>query len=139
MAHLAYERNDDVIVMKGFKFARGRVPAAACLATLALANEQAAMLVAQVSQLFVRHCCRQSLPCVQRDSGCGSLILVLLDQCLHRMSSTQGPLAAAHWTRQLQRLLTCWMQCCIMHCSRLAPAVKLGESSPCSSTRAKKV
>ena len=76
VAHLAYERNDDVIVMKGFKFAQGRVPAAACLATLALANEQAAMLVAQVSQLSVRHCCRQSLPCVQRDNGCGSLILV---------------------------------------------------------------
>ena len=49
IAHLAYERNDDVIVMKGFKFARGRVPAAACLATLALANDQAAILIAQVS------------------------------------------------------------------------------------------
>ena len=48
MAHLAYERNDDVIVMKGFKFARGRIPAAACLASLALANHQAAMLITQV-------------------------------------------------------------------------------------------
>ena len=48
MAHLAYERNDDVIVMKGYKFAWGRVPAASCLACLALANEQAASFIAQV-------------------------------------------------------------------------------------------
>ena len=48
MAHLAYERNDDVIVLKGYKFARGRIPAASCLACLALANEQAAAFIVQV-------------------------------------------------------------------------------------------
>ena len=48
MAHLAYERNADVIVMKGYKFAWGRIPAASCLACLALANEQAASFIAQV-------------------------------------------------------------------------------------------
>ena len=54
VAHLAYERNADVIVMKGYKFAWGRIPAASCLACLALANEQAASFIAQVGLSWSR-------------------------------------------------------------------------------------
>ena len=36
--HLAYERGEDVIVMKGYKFAKAKTAAAAVLGCLALAN-----------------------------------------------------------------------------------------------------
>ena len=49
VAHLAYERNEDVIVMKGYKFARAKVASAAALACMALAHERAGALILQVS------------------------------------------------------------------------------------------
>lgn len=48
VAHLAYERNEDVIVMKGYKFARAKIAAAAALACMALASEDAATIISQV-------------------------------------------------------------------------------------------
>ena len=47
--HLAYERGEDVIVMKGYKFAKAKTAAAATLGCLALANSAVATQLVQVS------------------------------------------------------------------------------------------
>ena len=49
--HLAYERGEDVIVMKGYKFAKAKTAAAAVLGCLALANPA-------VADQLVKVCCR---------------------------------------------------------------------------------
>ena len=49
MHHLAYERGEDVIVMKGYKFAKAKTAAAATLGCLALANPAVAAQLVQVS------------------------------------------------------------------------------------------
>lgn len=46
--HLAYERGEDVIVMKGYKFAKAKTAAAAILGCLALANPTVAAYLVQV-------------------------------------------------------------------------------------------
>ncbi len=46
--HLAYERGEDVIVMKGYKFAKAKTAAAATLGCLALANSAVATQLVQV-------------------------------------------------------------------------------------------
>ena len=46
--HLAYERGEDVIVMKGYKFAKAKTAAAAILGCLALANPTLAAYLVQV-------------------------------------------------------------------------------------------
>ncbi len=48
MHHLAYERGEDVIVMKGYKFAKAKTAAAATLGCLALANSAVATQLVQV-------------------------------------------------------------------------------------------
>lgn len=48
--HLAYERGEDVIVMKGYKFAKAKTAAAATLGCLALANPAVASYLVQVAQ-----------------------------------------------------------------------------------------
>ena len=48
VAHLAYERNEDVIVMKGYKFARAKVAAAAAFGCMALVDERVASFAIQV-------------------------------------------------------------------------------------------
>ena len=40
VAHLAYERSQDVIVMKGYKFARAKVAATAALGIVSLLDPQ---------------------------------------------------------------------------------------------------
>lgn len=55
--HLAYERGEDVIVMKGYKFAKAKTAAAATLGCLALADSTVAAYLVQVSpQLYFRLC-----------------------------------------------------------------------------------
>lgn len=46
--HLSYERGEDVIVMKGYKFAKAKTAAAATLGCLALANPTVAAYLVQV-------------------------------------------------------------------------------------------
>ena len=46
--HLAYERGEDVIVMKGYKFAKAKTAAAATLGCLALANSAVATQLVRV-------------------------------------------------------------------------------------------
>lgn len=46
--HLAYERGEDVIVMKGYKFAKAKTAAAATLGCLALASSAVATQLVQV-------------------------------------------------------------------------------------------
>ena len=46
--HLAYERGEDVIVMKGYKFAKAKTAAAATLGCMALANSAVATQLVQV-------------------------------------------------------------------------------------------
>ena len=46
--HLAYERGEDVIVMKGYKFAKAKTAAATTLGCLALANSAVATQLVQV-------------------------------------------------------------------------------------------
>ena len=47
--HVAYERGQDVIIMKGYKFAKAKTAAAAMLGCLALANPATAAQLFQVS------------------------------------------------------------------------------------------
>ena len=54
--HLSYERGEDVIVMKGYKFAKAKTAAAATLGCLALANPTvAAYLVQARTPLLCSH------------------------------------------------------------------------------------
>ena len=53
--HLAYERGEDVIVMKGYKFAKAKTAAAATLGCLALANSAVAAYLVQVLLLMPPH------------------------------------------------------------------------------------
>lgn len=47
--HVAYERGQDVIIMKGYKFAKAKTAAAAMLGCLALANPATAAQLFQVT------------------------------------------------------------------------------------------
>lgn len=49
MHHVAYERGQDVIMMKGYKFAKAKTAAAAMLGCLALANPATAAQLFQVT------------------------------------------------------------------------------------------
>lgn len=49
--HLSYERGEDVIVMKGYKFAKAKTAAAATLGCLALANPTVAAYLVHVRPL----------------------------------------------------------------------------------------
>ena len=74
MHHLAYERGEDVIVMKGYKFAKAKTAAAATLGCLALANSAVATQLVQVCS-----------SCLQSSVFAASLCIaccLLLYQCI---------------------------------------------------------
>ncbi|KAL0052266.1 hypothetical protein WJX82_010974 [Trebouxia sp. C0006] len=83
--HLAYERGEDVIVMKGYKFAKAKTAAAATLGCLALANSAVATQLVQ--------------------AGVAEHLMVMLESSSAEVRSVAaaclGDLAAAHPPLQL--------------------------------------
>ena len=75
--HLAYERGEDVIVMKGYKFAKAKTAAAAILGCLALANPTLAAYLVQVHGCF-KHPLLALTPCTHSLLQHCSLVLCLL-------------------------------------------------------------
>ncbi|KAK9794963.1 hypothetical protein WJX73_006109 [Symbiochloris irregularis] len=85
VAHLAYERNEDVIVMKGYKFARAKGAAAAAIGCMAAVDERVAEYAIQepaiVEQLVAMLQSRSGCACRTAAATLADLAMVSRESC----------------------------------------------------------